>query len=253
LDSVKSSFTLFHAVIRALSLFGPTVTTFTHNNIRMKLSTATVAALVGAVAAAPAPQGSMSNELQGPCKKVTFIWARASTETNNMGMATSVGPGICKGLKSLFSNDVACQGVSAPAYSAGLMDNVSVAGTTSSAIAEATKHYTTASTKCPNTVIVTGGYSQGTAVIFNAVSKLSPDVKKRIAGAVLYGYTKNAQNKSLNPNYPPENTKVFCPKADGVCNGALNVNTGHFSYLMDGTIKEGYTFLASKIKAHGGA
>jgi cutinase len=68
---------------------------------------------------------------------------------------------------------------------------------------------------------------------------------------VLYGYTKNAQNKSLVPNYPADKVKVFCPKADGVCNGALNVNAGHFSYLADGTIKEGYTFLAAKIKAAG--
>jgi cutinase len=75
-----------------------------------------------------------------------------------MGLATSVGPSICRGLKTMFSNDVACQGVSSPAYTAGLMDNVSIKGTSSSAIAEATKHYNTASTKCPNTLIVTGGY-----------------------------------------------------------------------------------------------
>jgi len=213
----------------------------------MKLSTAAFAGLVGLAAALP--QTSMSNELSGACKKVTFVWARASTETNNMGLATSVGPSICKGLKSAFSNDVACQGVGSPAYTAGLIDNVSVKGTTASAIAEATKHFTTAATKCPNTVIVTGGYSQGTAVIFNAVSGLSANIKSRVAGVVLYGYTKNAQNKSLVPNYPPDKVKVFCPKADGVCNGALNVNLGHFSYLGDGTIKEGYTFLIQKIKA----
>jgi len=217
----------------------------------MKFSTAAVAALIGVASALP--QGSMSNELSGACKKVTFVWARASTETNNMGLATSVGPGICKGLKSLFSNDVACQGVSAPAYSAGLVDNVSPKGTTASAIAEATKHYNTANTKCPNTVIVTGGYRQGTAVIFNAVSALPAELKKKVVGVVLYGYTKNAQNKSLVPNYPADKVKVFCPKSDGVCNGALNVNTGHFSYLADGTIKEGYTFLAGKIKSAGAA
>jgi hypothetical protein len=37
----------------------------------------------GASFAKPTPQ-SVSEELSGPCKKVTFIYARASTETNNM-------------------------------------------------------------------------------------------------------------------------------------------------------------------------
>jgi len=213
----------------------------------MKYSLTFVAGLVGSVVALP--QSSMSNELNGPCKKVTFIWARASTEVNNMG--SSVGPQLCKGLKSSFANDVACQGVGAPAYSAGLADNVSPKGTTASAIAEATKHYNTASTKCPNTVIVTGGYSQGTAVIFNAVSALPANVKSRVAAAVLYGYTKNAQNKGIIPNYPPSQVKTFCPKSDGVCNGALNVNAGHFSYIANGDIPAGTKFMTERIKAHG--
>jgi cutinase len=46
--------------------------------------------------------------------------------------------------------------------------------------------------------------------------------------------------------------KVFCPKADGVCGGLLNVNLGHFSYLADGTIQQGYKFLAERAKAQSG-
>ena len=61
-------------------------------------------------------------------------------------------------MKKLFNNDVACQGVSGPAYSAGLMDNVTPAGTTASAIAEATKHIKNAAEKCPQTTIVAGGF-----------------------------------------------------------------------------------------------
>jgi hypothetical protein len=50
----------------------------------MKVSTVTLAALIGVATAMP--QGSVYNELSGACKKVTFIWARgqfrdAVTET----------------------------------------------------------------------------------------------------------------------------------------------------------------------------
>jgi cutinase len=86
--------------------------------------------------------------------------------------------------------------------------------------------------------------------MFNTVSKLPPDIKSRVVGVALYGYTKNKQNKGIIPNYPPENVKVFCPASDGVCGGKLNVNAGHFTYLTGSTQKEGYTFLTEKIKAY---
>ncbi|KAF2667705.1 cutinase [Microthyrium microscopicum] len=215
----------------------------------MKLSTVATSLFVGAVVALP--QGSTSNDLAKGCKKVTLVYARASTEIGNMGTTNSVGPGLCKGLKANFANDVACQGVSSPAYTAGLIDNFSVKGTTASAIAEATKHFTDAATRCPQTIMVAGGFSQGTAVIFNAVGNLPDAIKKRVVGVALYGYTKNKQNGGTIPKYPKENVKVFCPASDGVCGGTLNVNLGHFSYLTGSSQREGYTFLTQKIKAAG--
>lgn len=92
-------------------------------------------------------------------------------------------------------------------------------------------------------------FSQGTAVIFNAVGTLPENTKKRVVGVALYGYTHNKQNKGIIPNFPAENVKTFCPASDGVCGGMLNVNAGHFSYLTGSSQKEGYTFLAEKIKA----
>jgi hypothetical protein len=51
----------------------------------MKFSTTTVALFIGAAIAAPRPQGMTSNDLiQGGCKKVTLVYARASTEVGNM-------------------------------------------------------------------------------------------------------------------------------------------------------------------------
>jgi cutinase len=71
--------------------------------------------------------------------------------------------------------------------------------------------------------------SQGTAVMMNAISTLPADVRAKVVGVVLFGYTKNGQTKGTIPNFPNENLKVFCTKGDGVCWGQLNVSVGHFA------------------------
>jgi len=165
-------------------------------------------------------------------------------------MGMSMGPATCSGLKSKFAGSVACQGVGG-AYSAGLADNVMPAGTSKGAIAESNKMFEQAASKCPNTIIVGGGYSQGTAVMMNSVGKLPENIKSRIAGVVLFGYTKNAQTKSSIPGYPKERVKVFCSSGDGVCGGTLAVTAGHFSYMADGSGPKAVAFLTQRIKAAG--
>jgi len=161
----------------------------------------------------------------------------------------SMGPAVCSGLKTkLGAGNVACQGVGG-AYSAGLPENALPAGTTPGAISEATKMFTMADTKCPNTIIVAGGYSQGTAVMMNAVKGLPENIKKKVVGVVLFGYTKNAQTKSGIPTYPKDQVSVYCSKSDGVCGGTLAVTAGHFSYMGDGSGPKAIAFLVSKINA----
>lgn len=67
----------------------------------------------------------------------------------------------------------------------------------------------------------------------SAVSTLDATAQAQVKGVVLYGYTKNAQNDGKIPNYPPEQTKVFCNVDDGVCGGALAVTAGHLTYTAD--------------------
>ena len=70
----------------------------------------------------------------------------------------TVGPVACDALKTAFgSNNVACQGVGG-AYTAGFLDNLQPKGTTDGAIAEATRLFTLAKTKCPSTKVIGGGY-----------------------------------------------------------------------------------------------
>jgi len=218
----------------------------------MKFSLAFAASLVGLAAAAPSTSVSSFHKRQatqndlksGSCKKATLVFARASTEMGNMG--GSMGPAVCSGLKSKLGGNVACQGVGGP-YSAGLADNVAPKGTTEAAIGEAQKMLRLAMEKCPQTIIVAGGYSQGTAVIEHAVHGLKPEERAKVVGVVLFGYTKNGQTKGTIPDYPTENLKVFCTKADGVCWGALNVSPGHFAYMGNGDGPAATAFLLGKI------
>jgi cutinase len=89
------------------------------------------------------------------------------------------------------------------------------------------------------------------------VGVLPAALKDRIAAGVLFGDTRNTQDKGKVPNFPEEKTKVYCDKNDGVCGGWLNVNAGHFVYTIDGSGDLAIKFLKDSIDealaAKGGA
>ena len=195
-----------------------------------------------------ARQSTVSNQLEtgnsGACPRVIFIFARASGEAGNMG--GSAGPSVAEKLQEHYGrNNVWVQGVGGP-YTAGLVENALPAGTTRGAIDEAKRLFNLAASKCPSTPIVSGGYSQGTAVMSNSISELSAAVKDKIKGVVLFGYTKNLQNLGRIPDFPSAKTEVYCRITDYVCFGTLFVAPGHFLYL-DEARQEAPRFLISKV------
>jgi len=203
--------------------------------------------LFALAAASPRPQGATANELEsGKCGEIVFIMARASTEPGNMGM--SMGPKVCSGLKSAYPGKVICQGVGSP-YTAGLAENALPGNTSPAAITKAQSLFKMAVDKCPKAIVVFGGYSQGTAVMHNAVKGLTDDIKSHLAGGVLFGDTRNTQDKGQIPNYPKDKVAIYCASSDGVCKGTLSVTAGHFVYMGNGDGDKAVAFLKSKIAA----
>ncbi|KFZ13753.1 hypothetical protein V501_03542 [Pseudogymnoascus sp. VKM F-4519 (FW-2642)] len=227
----------------------------------MKFQSLIVSALAAVAVAAPYPaaneaidaealpaimarQSATSDELKnGACKDVTFIFARGSTESGNMG--SIVGPQVCTALKTLLgSAKVACQGVGSP-YDATLADNFLPKNTSPTAIGAANTLFNLAHTKCPNTKVVAGGYSQGTAVIDNSIQALSAAVVAQIKGVVLFGFTRNLQDRGQIPGYPTSQTKVICAIGDLVCDGTLIITAAHLTYGLNAS--SAAAFLASKV------
>jgi cutinase len=83
----------------------------------------------------------------------------------------------------------------------------------------------------------------------NAVSTLPANLKSKVVAGVLFGDTRNKQDRGQVPNYPRDKVHIYCVSNDGVCGGMLNVNAGHFAYPRNGDGPKAISFLKSKIDA----
>lgn len=171
------------------------------------------------------------------CKKVVMIYARGSTELGNIVSFTALdeiyllltlisstkgtlGPSLESGLDRAYPGQFAMQGVP---YPADLVSNFLPDGSNQEAINTAANLLNQVASRCPNARIVAGGYSQGTAVISNAVEKLSESVKSKLDAVVFFGYTKNLQNRGVIPGFPKDKLKVICNVGDLVSSLLLSV------------------------------
>ena len=225
-----------------------------------------------AAARLEARQSTTRNDLEdgnsSNCPSAILIFARGTTEAGNMvrrkpstppyhlqrnltfvTQGTIVGPPLADTLEDSFP-DIWVQGVGGP-YAATTSPNFEPKGTNQQSIDEAKRLFALANTKCPDTPVVTAGYSQGTAVVGNALTESGGAIQNQVAGAVLFGYTKNQQNGGRIPNFPEEKTLVECRTGDAVCTGTLTILPAHLQYGEEAR-GSGAEFLVQRINAVSG-
>ena len=169
----------------------------------------------------------------------------------SVSQGTVVGPQTCAALKANMGADqVACQGIGTEdGYAAGLAPNFQPKNTDAQSIQAAVDMVNLAVTQCPDTTIVMGGYSQGSAVVDNALQEMPPAQQAKVAGVVVWGFTRAAQDNRQIPGYPADQTKVFCAPGDLVCNNTLTITAAHLTYGANAA--ESGAFLAKMAKAAG--
>lgn len=94
-----------------------------------------------------------------------------------------------------------------------------------------------------------GGYSQGSAVVDNAIQQMPAAQQAKVAGVVMWGYTRAEQDNLQVPGYPVAQTKIFCATGDLVCNNTLTITAAHLSYGRNAD--ESGAFLAQMAKQAG--
>jgi len=188
--------------------------------------------------------GTESGLDRGACKKITLIFGRGSTESGNMG--SYVGPYLANALTKEYGNDISVQGVN---YDAGWMTNY--IGGDPKGWAEFERLFKLADSKCPNTIIIASGYSQGAGLLHNTFPKLDARVKSKIAGIVVFGDTYQVKDKGMIPSYPKEKFLAFCSATDLVCHDATAkdpiILPAHMLYSTD--VPEATRFFKKMITA----
>ncbi|GLI79125.1 hypothetical protein PoHVEF18_007451 [Penicillium ochrochloron] len=162
------------------------------------------------------------NELGGPCKEWTVIFARGTAESGNVGVL--VGPPLFDALGDKFgSSTLTIQGVKN--YSASVEGYL--AGGDPAGSSEMARQIEAAKSQCPDTKLIASGYSQGCQIVHNAVSKLQASTARWISSVLLFGDPMKGQPLA---NVPSSRVFTSCHAGDDICNDGLFIGPAHLTY-----------------------
>ena len=144
------------------------------------------------------------------------------------------------------AQNVAAQGVE---YAAGLGTNFLPDNADPRGVANMRNLMLEATQRCPDSMILASGYSQGAAVTHAAMADLPPATLNQIAGVAMFGDTRNLQERGRIAGYPEDQTLIICNPGDLVCAGTLTITPAHLAYGP--RVPEATRFLGARVQAAG--
>ncbi|CBX97575.1 hypothetical protein LEMA_P089840.1 [Plenodomus lingam JN3] len=173
--------------------------------------------------------GTTYNQLTDgtPCRAVTVIYARGTTQEGNVGDVGSEGPTFLNALANRLGGTgrLAIQGVDYPANIFGFLAGGDAGGATTTL-----NLINRAITQCPSTKIVVSGYSQGAQLVHTATQRLSAANAARINAIVTFGDPD--QDESFGP-VAASKILIICHDGDNICDNGIIVTADHRNYERD--------------------
>jgi hypothetical protein len=168
------------------------------------------------------------------CKPLIIIFARGTFEPPP-APGLLVGHSFTSAVQAEYPGKVAVQAVK---YGAGIMGYLT-GGDAAGSKTMAQMVENTAS-KCPNSRIVMGGYSQGGQVVHKAANMMSSDAARHVKAVVIFGDPdKGKKMKGIDPS----EVDTMCASSDPICYGLPIPLGAHLTYGSKGHTKEAAKWL----------
>lgn len=217
----------------------------TTKNISRRGLTVTVALLSVSVTAS-------SSRAQDACPDVEVLFARGSGELPGLGIVGEpLVDAITNGLSELQVSAYAVE------YLADLAQTSAGSGAD-----DMTSHLVATAERCPDTLFVVGGYSQGGSVTDIAIDiptvlgigdSIPAQFQDRIRAVVVFGNPLALFGDAIMDDAKwGSRAREFCNFGDPVCGAGVNV-LAHLTYGFDGSADEGAAFAVEQVRASRGA
>ncbi|CAN8098310.1 unnamed protein product [Discula destructiva] len=159
-------------------------------------------------------------------------------------MGLQPGRQLSDSLKSALGDSVvATQGIP---YSAATLGNFAPGGSYPNDTAVYVDLINAAASECPTSKLVVTGYSQGAALVVNALQNVTDAIKNQIAAAICFGDTQQYQDGGVIPNFDTAKTALYCNAGDVICEaGILIVTAAHSNYTN--YVPDATAFIQSKL------
>jgi cutinase len=184
-----------------------------------------------------------------PCSDVAVVFARGTHQEPGLG---NIGQAFVDSLTSQLG------GRSVDVYAVDYPATDDYHGSSSAGSADASAHIQDTVTRCPNTKLVLGGYSQGATVIDLATNVMPAPVAGHVAAVAFFGEPTSGFSSTLYGGQPlPTLSPLYggkvlslCAPDDPICSGGGNI-IAHVSYIEDGMTNQAATFAVNRLGGQG--